>query len=257
MDDDLVVATTSPSIPNIHYVFVVTIIPSGKVLSLRLRDICEPDGNSIELTSLSLKALYAAVNKKLTDLHVTSISHSLSDPSRHITNDDQLQKVLAFEGEYTKLFRLYLNPTPQAFVNHNPHEQNLHSKVPNPQGITMISPPTIICQPTSSILSHAAAKVPDARSKKHGQPDRPNGQGATKKLKDSAKTIIDIIDDNNDEGEEPANVKANTSISKDVANGNCPPIEDQEDNDAAEIDCDANAETMSFAQKSTLFQQSL
>ena len=94
------------------YGFVVTIRPHETTVSLILRDICEPDGSRTKLTSL--KALYTAVNKKLTNLDVTPTSYSLSDLSRHITDDDQLQQVFAFERQYTRLFRLFLDPIPGA-----------------------------------------------------------------------------------------------------------------------------------------------
>lgn len=124
MDDDLVVATSSTSNDN-DYGFVVTVRPGGNAVSLRLKDICEPDGNSTELTSLRREALYEAVNKKLNDPHVTPDSHCLSDLSRHITDDDKLQKVLAFEGQYIRLFRWFLNPTLQELASPHHHEQNL------------------------------------------------------------------------------------------------------------------------------------
>ncbi|MCJ1349374.1 hypothetical protein MMC31_007614 [Peltigera leucophlebia] len=124
MDDDLVVATSSTSNDN-DYGFVVTVRPGGTAVSLRLKDICEPDGNSTELTSLRREALYEAVNKKLNEPHVTPDSHCLSDLSRHITDDDKLQKVLAFEGQYIRLFRWFLNPTLQELASPHHHEQNL------------------------------------------------------------------------------------------------------------------------------------
>lgn len=202
MDDDLVVATTPPSICDNDYGFMIMVKPTKNTVALSLQDICEPEENSTELTSLSRRAIYAAVNKKINGLDVTPASHSLSDSSKYIMDDDQLQKVLAFEKQYVRIFRWILNPTPQAFVNEYHHEQNVLSNAPNPQDITMISPPTTICKPTSSILSHAAAKFPDAQSNKHEQLHRPTEQGATKKLKEFLK-----IDDS-DDGEESVNVKA-------------------------------------------------
>ena len=225
MNDDLVGAdgnsflhaTSSICIKDKDYAFVVTIRPEGNVVELIPQDMRDPDGNSMALTSLSCNAVYEAVNKKLKNSHVTPISHSLSDASRHITDDKKLKDTLAFERQFGRLFRLYLNPTPQALANHRPR-----------------------------------SNVPDAGSEKHGQLDSRIERGATKRLKKSPKT------DTNDDEEEPANMKANASINKYFTNGNCPSTEGLEDNDdAAEIDCDTNAETMSFAQKSTLFQQSL
>lgn len=106
MDEDLVVAnsnslphaTSSTSIGDYEYGFVMTIRPTIKTVSLTLRDICEPDGNSTESASLSRKALYPAVNKKVNDLDVTPISHSLSDWARDIVDDDQLQELFELES---------------------------------------------------------------------------------------------------------------------------------------------------------------
>lgn len=92
------------SISDNDYAFVVMVIPARFAVELCLQDMCGPDENSTELTSLSLKVLYTAVNKKPNNLHVTPISHSLSDLSRHITDDNQLKETLAFERQYSKLF---------------------------------------------------------------------------------------------------------------------------------------------------------
>lgn len=120
--------------------------------------------------------------------------------------------------EYGRLFRWFLNPTGQEFVNHHPHNQNLHSNVTDP------------------------------KSKKHELPDCPNKQGAIKKLKKSPKS---------DDGKDSGNVKANISnISEDFADRNCLLTESHEEYDAAE-DCGANIDTISFAEKYILFQQSL
>lgn len=98
--------------------FVLTVMPSCETVSINLRDICEPDGGSAKLTTLTCKALYDAVNEDLNKEHVTPTSHSLSDSSRSITDDDQLQELLALERPYQKLFRFYFDPNPDASVNH-------------------------------------------------------------------------------------------------------------------------------------------
>lgn len=126
MDDDLVVATSSSSTDS-NYGFIVTVRFTKYVVVLTMQDICELNGHSIELASLSCQALFAAVNKTLNDLHITPDSHRPSDASRFITNDDQLQKVLAFERRYGRLFRWFLNSTPQALISHHHHKHNLPS----------------------------------------------------------------------------------------------------------------------------------
>lgn len=123
MDEGIVVRVSndSPNAPSsevISYAFVVSEMRSGRTVSLRLQDICEPDGSDPKLTSITCAAIYAAVNKQLDDVHVTPTSYSLSSSSRYISNDDQLQSLLGFEGEYDQLFRLYLDRHPDASVNH-------------------------------------------------------------------------------------------------------------------------------------------
>lgn len=51
-------------------------------------------------------ALYAAANKKLISLHVTPTSHRLSNCSRSIKDDDELQEVLAIERTILQTFPL-------------------------------------------------------------------------------------------------------------------------------------------------------
>lgn len=146
-------AVSSNDISDNNYSFVVTLRPSGKTISLELRDIYEPDGSSAGLTTLSCTTLYAAANRKLNDLHVTPASHSLSDRSRYILSDDQLQKVLAFEGQYQKLFRFFLDPNQYAassndisdngycfIVTLKPSEKTISLKLPDiyePDGSSM------------------------------------------------------------------------------------------------------------------------
>lgn len=78
---------------------MVTVRPAGFAVELSLQGMCELDGNSTELTSVSRKALYAAVNERLNNLHVTFFSHSLSDLSSHITDDNQLKEVFAIRWQ--------------------------------------------------------------------------------------------------------------------------------------------------------------
>lgn len=100
-DDDLAVEMSFTSTSDNDYGFLVTIRPTENTVKLSPQDICEPNG---KLIPFSRKALYAAVNKKLKDLHVTVDSHILSDTSRIITDNCQLQKALEFDREYSRLF---------------------------------------------------------------------------------------------------------------------------------------------------------
>lgn len=101
------------------YGFVVTVRPCGRVVSLDLPDICEPNGSRTQLTSLSCKDLYKAINKRLDGLEATPTTYILSDQSRFLLNDDELQEVLAFESQYEheNLFRFFLDPIPGTSIN--------------------------------------------------------------------------------------------------------------------------------------------
>lgn len=168
MDEGIVVPVSndSPNAPSsevISYAFVVSVseMHSGRVVSLRLQDICEPDGSDPKLTSITCAAIYAAVNKQLDDIHVTPTSHSLSSSSRYISNDDQLQSLLGFEGEYDQLFRLYLDRHPDASVNH-PAVLDLPSDIFIPQ--FMVGSLVTTHQPNSPSVSDPADQFPAIRN---------------------------------------------------------------------------------------------
>ena len=154
ISNDYLDAASSKDISENVYGFVVTIRPSGRAVSLSLQEICDPDGSNAELTSLSCTALYAAVNKKLNDLHITPTSHSLSDSSRNIMDDDQLKNVLAYERRYEKLFRFYLDPYREASVNRE--VLDLPSDVLIPEFMIRISSPVTNHQPTGPIVPDPA-----------------------------------------------------------------------------------------------------
>lgn len=111
---------TIPTHGDSSYGFVVAVRPTGQAVSLRLQDICELDGSSIGLHSINRTALYAAINKNLNGLRVSPSSHTLSDWSRLIKDDDELREVVAFEREFGNLFRWFLDPIPGASVNDHP-----------------------------------------------------------------------------------------------------------------------------------------
>ena len=140
------------------YGFVLTIRPSGRTVSLHLRDIREPDGSSTRLTTLTCTALYAAVNKEVNGLHVTPTSHSLSDSSRGQTlDDDQLQGVLKYEGQHEKLFRFFLDPNPDASVNHHAvSDLPSDDSIPILQSMNESSPPITQHQQASPIVPNPA-----------------------------------------------------------------------------------------------------
>lgn len=140
------------------YSFVLTIRPSGRTISLHLQDIRELDGSSMRLTTLTCTALYAAVNKEVNGLHVTPTSHSLSDLSRRQTlDDDQLQGIFKYEGQHEKLFRFFLDPNPDASVNHHAvFDLSSNDSIPILQSINESSPPITQHQQTSPIVPNPA-----------------------------------------------------------------------------------------------------
>lgn len=90
MNDNLVVATTSPSICDNNYGFVIIVKPTKNIVALSLQNICELKRNSTKLTLFSCKTLYAAVDKKINGLDITPAFHNLSNLSRFIIDDNQL-----------------------------------------------------------------------------------------------------------------------------------------------------------------------
>lgn len=75
-----------------------------------LREICQLDRGSIGLHLINRTALCAAVNQNFNGLRVSSSPHSLSDSSRLFKDDDELREVVAFESQFVRLFRWFLDP---------------------------------------------------------------------------------------------------------------------------------------------------
>ena len=236
-----------PAHVNSSYGFVVTVRPTGKSVSLSLREICQLDRRSIGLHSINRTALCAAVNQNLNGLRVSPSSHSLSDSSRIFEDDDELREVVAFESQFVKLFRWFLDPIPGASVNDHPPVLDSLSNPQNPQDTALISFPDTINQQTSPILSGTAAS--SRGSSKHGPPDSSNGQGATKKRKENPRIVIDITAEEDDHAEEEQpHVKGNA----DSAGRDSDSESDNDGNDGIET-----AEAMEFATAATPFEQTL
>lgn len=80
------------------YSFVVIVRSSEKTVLLGFQKIYEPNENRAKLTSLSFMTLYRAINKKVDSLQAISTTHSLLDPSKSFTYNQELQKVLVFNS---------------------------------------------------------------------------------------------------------------------------------------------------------------
>ena len=159
--------------------------------------------------------LYRAINKKLDGLQATPTTHSLSDPSRSFTDDQELQKVLAFDSQYENLFRLFLDPISSASVN-QPTAFNLPNRATqlhsNPQHISTFNPQA----KKSSSLVDPAAKGPNLNesSPVKRQHESSNGQSARKRTK-KTHNVVNLASSNDEDialDSNSTSIDDNTSI---------------------------------------------
>ena len=141
--------------------------------------------------------LYKALNKKLDGLQATLTTHSLWDLSTSFTDDQKLQKVLAFNSQYENLFRLFLDPISSASVN-QPTAFNLLNCATQlhlyPEHISTFNPQA---KKSSSLVDHAA-KSPNLNefSSVKKQYKSSNGQNVRKRTK-KTHNVVNLASYNN------------------------------------------------------------